>query len=53
MTILSTIPNLDASVSWWTTVDAARIFWTLFVIAGAAVWIALARHRGRANSGRR
>jgi cyanate permease len=48
------IPNLDASVSWWTTWEAARIFWVIFALAAAAFWIALARRRrGRANSSRR
>jgi len=53
MTILGMIPNLDASVSWWTSVEAARYFWTIFAIVAVGVFFALRRRRSRPTSGRR
>jgi hypothetical protein len=53
MTILGTIPNLDASVSWWTSVEAARYFWLVFAIVAVGVFFALSRRRRRPTSGRR
>jgi len=54
MTLLALIPNLDSSISWWTTVEAARYFWLAFVVVAVVVGVALARRNsGRVNSNRR
>jgi hypothetical protein len=48
--LLGIIPNLDASVSWWTTVAAARIFWLIFGVVIITIGALLAfRRRARSR----
>jgi hypothetical protein len=48
MEFFATIPNLDASVDWWTTAAAARDFWFAFAGVAAAIWAGLSlRNRTR------
>ncbi len=48
--LLGIIPNLDASVSWWTTVAAARIFWLIFGVLIITIGTLLAfRRRSRSK----
>ena len=54
MTIVAMIPNLNASVDWWTTVQAARDFWLAFAGIAITIWaVAALRSREHASTHRR